>query len=548
MAPPVPAIVLMLLLSAAPTSGTTTATPMSGAQGSTSTTVPASSDAVSYRNGRFFFDTDQNEVRFDWIVSEVSVRWTGSTGISAQLRSRAAFNVVVDGGQPTLLVCNSSTERRLYTLASGLDAGKEHTVALILRTEAKVSNRTTPPIQTPSAFTAFVFSDPAGKALPPDPRPARKKLLVVGDSITAGWGDTGVCCGKPGCRSDPCSEDGTRSYGALVAQTLSMDVQIIASGGNGFGSSGRNPGNRTGVDWTEMPMDRQIFRRLQYDPAAGAANLSAFVPDFVVINIGTNDRPSASWNAIYLGVLRRLRSAWPAAYFLLGCAPFNHGFDSSIKAVIAGFADPANRTAFLDFGDFSKIERGCYSHPSLDGHKTMAGSVVAAIHAVASPVLRAPGPPPPALPFNYVTPVFKPYSSSFANSSADALRDPTTAIFSAERGGSWHIYASSMECRGALPHNCGGGYPARIRHFSTPGSLAAGPAANGGGVWSDEGLVLQPSYNTSGWDSSGTFTPGIVMVERGKGMHSFLGTHWWNGPSCGPQVPLVDRRSLLWTA
>jgi hypothetical protein len=108
-----------------------------------------------------------------------------------------------------------------------------------------------------------------------------------------------------------------------------------------------------------------------------------------------------------------------------------------------------------------------------------------------------------------VTPVFTPFEEGFANNSIDALRDPTTAIWSAERGGSWHVYSSSMVCRGALPHNCGGGYPARIRHFSMPGSLEAGPAAHAG-QWKDEGLVLEPQYNTSEWDAAGTFTPGIV--------------------------------------
>jgi hypothetical protein len=59
--------------------------------------------------------------------------------------------------------------------------------------------------------------------------------VVIGDSISAGWGSTGECCGTPGCRSDPCAADGTASYGAVAATRLGLDVQIIASGGRGFG-------------------------------------------------------------------------------------------------------------------------------------------------------------------------------------------------------------------------------------------------------------------------------------------------------------------------
>ena len=120
-----------------------------------------------------------------------------------------------------------------------------------------------------------------------------------------------------------------------------------------------------------------------------------------------------------------------------------------------------------------------------------------------------PSPPPPPLPFNYVTPIFRPFGNTFANHATDALRDPTTAIFDTERGGHWHVYTTSMVCRGHGGGHCGGGYPGRIRHYSVRGTLAEGPAATSE-VWTDEGLVLEPEYNTSQFDASGTFTPGIV--------------------------------------
>ena len=127
-----------------------------------------------------------------------------------------------------------------------------------------------------------------------------------------------------------------------------------------------------------------------------------------------------------------------------------------------------------------------------------------------APPPMPPRPPPPPLPFDYVTPFFAPFGWAFANSTDDALRDPTTAIFESERGGHWHVYCSSMVCRGPGGGQCGGGYPvshkesrafrapkkclsgsqtlpflpvllqARIRHFSVAGTLEAGPAARHG--------------------------------------------------------------------
>ena len=140
-----------------------------------------------------------------------------------------------------------------------------------------------------------------------------------------------------------------------------------------------------------------------------------------------------------------------------------------------------------------------------------------------SPSPSPPAPPPPApprrpLPFPYVTPFFSPRRTIFANNSLDALRDPTTAVWSAEKGGTWHVYSSSV-VRDS-PHCCGG-YPGRIRHFSTAGTLSAGPAASEA-TWRDEGLVLLPQYNTTEWDSSGVFTPGIVKDCSGKGCKWYL--------------------------
>ena len=71
----------------------------------------------------------------------------------------------------------------------------------------------------------------------------------------------------------------------------------------------------------------------------------------------------------------------PATACTSGCAPWT-AYSAQIEAVIAQFGDGANRTVHLDWGDFSKVARGCYNHPSIVGHRTMADAVVAAIGAL----------------------------------------------------------------------------------------------------------------------------------------------------------------------
>jgi lysophospholipase L1-like esterase len=341
--------------------------------------VPATDSRISYSNGRFFTPAGEAEVRFDWIASQVSLSFSGSASVSALLTSRGAFDVTVDGGAPKLLACGTA-ER--YVLASGLDMHATHNVTLQLRTEAKVSNRTTPLGSTPTRFKGFVLE--SGATVLPTAERFVGKLVVVGDSITAGWGNTGKCCGQPGARSEPCAEDGTKSYGALVGRDLNLEVNLLASGGSGFGTGGNQKGNRTGVDWTEPSMDRAIFGQLQFDTSAGATDLSAFVPDYLVVNIGTNDSPrlGTAWETIYVGVLKRLRAAWGAkTWFLLGCAPWS-AYNPEVESVIETFDDPANKTARLDWGNFTAVARGCFRHPSIAGHRTMADAVLAAIEAL----------------------------------------------------------------------------------------------------------------------------------------------------------------------
>ena len=188
--------------------------------------VPANDSRVSYTNGRFFHtvsSTGASETRFDWINSQISLTLTASASLAVTLSSHGVFNVSIDDSTPFALTCNGSAR---YALASGLDTSAVHNVSLTLRTEAKVSNRTTPLAETPSKFRGFALD--SGAVVSPTIRTFSGKLVVVGDSITAGWGNTAICCGKPAARSEPCAEDGTQSYGSMVGRALGLETQVIA--------------------------------------------------------------------------------------------------------------------------------------------------------------------------------------------------------------------------------------------------------------------------------------------------------------------------------
>lgn len=333
--------------------------------------VDASHPYLQWSHGRVV--RNATEMRFAWVGSRLHLRFLNSSSVHVVLRSHAAFNAYVDD-HLTLLQCNASYPVS-YQLASGLDPSVSHNVTLVLRSESKMSLPVTVALRdTPTIFSRFEL-DPGAGVLPVTarPTPPPSKLLVVGDSISTGWGNTGTCCGQPGGRSEPCAMDATRSYGALAADELEMEVQIIASGGGGWGV-----GNKSGIDWTELPMNRQFFLALPFDDAS-PVNLSSYVPDVVVFNVGTNDHdvPVAEWTRIYVSVLQMLRDAWPRAHFLLACAPMIRR-EEDLAAVRRSFEDPSGRTHGLDFGTEVDVG-GCFGHPSLQGHAAMAKTLVEAV-------------------------------------------------------------------------------------------------------------------------------------------------------------------------
>src|SRR5690606_30514782 len=110
--------------------------------------------------------------------------------------------------------------------------------------------------------------------------PAGPRLLVIGDSITAAYGNIGQ---GPFCGFTAATEDGWNSYANLTAQQFGGEAVITAFSGKGVY---RNRGG--GDPWT-MPL---IFDRLDVFDAGSHAPFGPM--DAVVINLGTNDFASSN--------------------------------------------------------------------------------------------------------------------------------------------------------------------------------------------------------------------------------------------------------------
>lgn len=349
------------------TGGETTALPTTGGEssgsgvgetgGSTTDDPPPEPPAIHYI-GRHDA-SDPGHVRMGWSGVGAVFRFDG-TGASVRLDdSGRYFTVLVDGVlQPNLA---TTPGEQLYPLAQGLPAG-EHTVELYRRTEGSFGP------------TVMLGVELEGELLAPPP--VQRRIEIVGDSITCGYGDEGVA---------PCSfsaetENHYLTYGAVAARALGAELSTVAWSGKGVV-------NNYGDDVFE-PLPTIYDRLLATDAAPWDFS---WQPDVVVINLGTNDfstdndPPENVFVPAYVGFLAHLRAVYPDA-FILAIAPSLYGAEVQMVAGYLQSAVDQRHTA----GDFDVafadvnvewIGSGCDGHPSVATHANMGAKLADTLKA-----------------------------------------------------------------------------------------------------------------------------------------------------------------------
>jgi hypothetical protein len=194
--------------------------------------------------------------------------------------------------------------RKIYTL---LDSDEERTatIRVVKLSEAPMSTFSIPEIRTDE-----------GAVIQPTPESIRK-IEFVGDSITAGYG---VDDEDEEHHFSTGTEDVTKTYAYKTAQELEADYSIVAYSGYGI-ISGYTAGDQkvtsqlvpTYYDKVGMSYGR-FGGTLQVESIGW--DFSKFVPDLIVINLGTNDDSYAKDHADrqaeyaeqYIEFLKKVRS------------------------------------------------------------------------------------------------------------------------------------------------------------------------------------------------------------------------------------------------
>lgn len=337
-------------------------TPSSAATSTPTANCGLDSGAAVLCIGRF--DTsDSAGPKFAWSASTIKANFEG-TNISVNLKSADEnwFNVVIDGEVKTPVCVGPGTAMPVL-LAAGLTSGT-HTIELIKRTEAFCGD-----VQ----FLGFHVED--GILLPP-PAAAARRIELIGDSITCGYGNEGT---NPSQYFALKNENAFLAYGSLTARALNADQITIAWSGKGIV-------HNYGGDTSEMMP--QIYSRILPYQSALTWDSSQWIPGVVVINLGTNDfNPNPPdktiFIATYSGFVKKIRNQYRNAHIYCALGPMLSGerltsARECLTAVVEQFNSAGDAAVhFIEF----PMHDGCLGYgeagyPSVATHARMAKQLV----------------------------------------------------------------------------------------------------------------------------------------------------------------------------
>jgi lysophospholipase L1-like esterase len=311
-----------------------------------------------------FDTTDAAGPRFAYPGSAIAATFTG-TGIDVKLvdQDQNYFDVVVDGAKPTTIMTTGTAS---YTLAKNLAPGS-HTISITKITESY------------QGIVQFQGFTPAGGAITPSPFPYARRIEMIGDSITCGYGVLGA---GPNCPFTPATEDEDAAWGALTAKQLSAMHTAIAYSGKGMFR------NSDGTTTDLMP---EIWLRTFADDTTSTWDTTKYSPDVVVINLGTNDfaggDPGDGYVTAYNAFIVTLRKAYPNAYIVCVIGPMLDGASlTQAQAYVQSVVATQNETGDTKVSYLSVAEQlaadgyGCDSHPSTTTQMKMATTLTAHLH------------------------------------------------------------------------------------------------------------------------------------------------------------------------
>ena len=325
--------------------------------------VMAQADAITYADGIVPL-TDKN---INWsgrwvdiedgskqasFESYVEIKFTGT---SLQVNIDKSWTYVqVDGGE---VKSKSFTKNTMSSVVKNLSNG-EHSVKIFAISQ---EHR---PIIKGFKIDAGAKTLPVGNV---------KNIEFIGDSITEGYVTSADNVNTGIANNNSVLHSYAYKTGQKLNKNHNFGFNIVAYGGIALGKGGSNTNN----DWLSMP--ERYFKEREHIKSADTSkeislsikawDTTKYKPDYIVINLGTNDSrtDSATFKNAYVNFINKLRQTYSGVTVFV-MTPFNSTKATEVRQVVSTINN--NKVILIDSALW-KIPAGSDDlHPAPSAHDT----------------------------------------------------------------------------------------------------------------------------------------------------------------------------------
>jgi len=336
---------------------------------SESKTLILPSDSKIQYMGRIDF-TDTNKPLFAYPNVTIKAKFEG-TSLNLLLKHYNGsdfadnyFVSIIDGKTPVKFKVTSAQEK--YQIAKSL-IDTIHTVELIKVTESYCGECQFLGFEVDSSKTLHI----------PDPMPTLK-MEFIGNSITCGFGIEGG--------AQPASDNSYKSYAAVAARELKAQFHTTSYSGIGVVKGFPSFLMRT--------MYGRLIALLSYKPlpANNVWDITRFVPDVVVVALGTNDYnlgfgsgtiSAATFNTGYKNLVSMMRTNYPNAHIICTNSPMitNTLLGDNVQKDVAEFNTAGDNN--VHYFAFTPMKGGGYGgHPGVADGQTNGKELAVYIRSI----------------------------------------------------------------------------------------------------------------------------------------------------------------------
>eukprot|EP01127_Copromyxa_protea_P009358 TRINITY_DN2201_c0_g1_i1.p1 TRINITY_DN2201_c0_g1~~TRINITY_DN2201_c0_g1_i1.p1 ORF type:complete len:362 (-),score=75.30 TRINITY_DN2201_c0_g1_i1:17-1102(-) len=325
----------------------------------------SASDPSVWSVGRTRQNSD-GSLSFDWESTQFYINVQGATYVNAHIKANGKivgrFIVQVNGWEQTSFWVGGANPGVTEFLAAGdLSGVSQIRIISVLEPSFEHAN--------PTSFFTFVGFSTDGKELPAN-RTRTRKIELVGDSISAGYGSRGTVA-THGCPVTGITSGNTYTYNWFLGEYFEADLVPIAWSGKGMYQNCCDNGET---------MPSYYLQTLGGESYSKDWDFTRFVPDILIINLGTNDfvhDGGPEWEAQFVATYvefvanATLRYNNPKMPIFVAQGPMNckDALRNSLEVVIAQVNSKGGNAHFLDV--CGPPTDGCGDHPGVEGHRQM---------------------------------------------------------------------------------------------------------------------------------------------------------------------------------